>query len=279
MILGEFAVRNVTLTAQAAQPPDGEGKLRWVGTSWKMNKTLAEGLAFAEALSAAAPAIAGDVQPFVIPSFTAIREVKRVLAHTRVKIGAQNMHWEDEGAWTGEISPVMLQDCGVDLVELGHSERREHFGETDRTVGLKTAAALRHGLTPLICVGETLAERDGGRTGEVLAAQVEGALAFLTEAQRRAKILFAYEPVWAIGSKGVPATADYADRQQALIARLAGEILSQRPPVLYGGSVNAGNAVELILQPNIYGLFIGRAAWPPEGYLAILGLVARAIGK
>ena len=104
----------------------------WVGTSWKMNKTLSEGLAFAEKLAAFAPKIDTRIQPFVIPSFTAVRQVKAALAATRVKVGAQNMHWADAGAWTGEVSPVMLEDCGLDLIELGHSERREHFGETDR---------------------------------------------------------------------------------------------------------------------------------------------------
>ena len=112
------------------------------------------------------------IQPFVIPPFTAARQVKAALAETGVKVGAQNMHWEDHGAWTGEISPLMLKDCALDMVELGHSERREHFGETNRTVGLKTAAALRHGLLPLVCVGETLVERDAGRAEEVLREQV-----------------------------------------------------------------------------------------------------------
>ena len=133
----------------------------WVGTSWKMNKTLAEALAFAEALAAFVPGLDARIQPFVIPSFTAVREVKRALAATRVKVGAQNMHWADAGAWTGEVSPLQLRDCGLDLVELGHSERREHFGETDETVGRKTEAAVRHGLVPLICVGETLGRARG----------------------------------------------------------------------------------------------------------------------
>lgn len=248
----------------------------WVGTSWKMNKTLAEARAFAEMLGAVAPSVDARIEPFVIPPFTSIREVKQMLAATRVKVGAQNMHWEDAGAWTGEISPVMLQDCGADLVELGHSERREHFGETDRTVGLKTAAALRHGLIPLICVGETLAERDGGRTQEVLAVQVEGALAFLDEADGAAPILFAYEPVWAIGARGIPATADYADAQQAQIAALAGRILGRTPPVLYGGSVSSANAAELVAKSHIDGLFIGRSAWRPEGFVEILEIVAEA---
>ena len=129
-----------------------------------MNKTLAEARAFAEGLLGAGGARAiPRIQRFVIPPFTAVREVKAMLSATSVKVGAQNMHWADAGAWTGEISPPMLKDCGLDLVELGHSERREHFGETDETVGLKTQAAVRHGLIPLICVGETLRRTRAGR--------------------------------------------------------------------------------------------------------------------
>lgn len=249
----------------------------WVGTSWKMNKTLTEGLAFAEALAAFVPSLDARVQPFVIPSFTAVREVKAALAKTRVKVGAQNMHWADAGAWTGEVSPLQLRDCALDLVELGHSERREHFGETDETVGLKAEAAVRHGFVPLICVGETLAEREAGRAEEVLAAQTKGALAKLDAGQRTAEILLAYEPVWAIGDKGIPATSDYADHQQMLIKRAAAEVLNREPPVLYGGSVNPGNAAELVAQPHIDGLFIGRSAWAAEGYIDILGRVVATL--
>lgn len=249
----------------------------WVGTSWKMNKTLAEALAFAEILAGFIPGFDDRIQPFIIPPFTAVREVRHTLSRTRIKVGAQNMHWADAGAWTGEISPVMLSDCGLDLVELGHSERREHFGETDRTVGLKTAAAVKHGLIPLICVGETLAERESGQADAVLAAQVRGALQFLEGEAKGAKIVFAYEPVWAIGDKGIPASSDYADKQQALIKTIAGDLLPVTPPVLYGGSVNPGNAAELIGQPNIDGLFIGRSAWQAEGYIDILGRASAAI--
>lgn len=250
--------------------------LHWVGTSWKMNKTLAEGIAFAEALARAVPSVDDRLQPFVIPPFTLVREVKKALAGTRVKVGAQNMHWADAGAWTGEVSPPMLKDCGLDLVELGHSERREHFGETDRTVGLKAAAAVRHGLIPLICVGETLAERESGRAAEVLTAQVEGALSELEDAAS-AEIVFAYEPVWAIGERGIPASADYADHQQALIKRVAAGRLGTEVPVLYGGSVNPDNAAELIRQPHVDGLFIGRSAWQPEGYIDILARAGSAL--
>jgi triosephosphate isomerase len=249
----------------------------WVGTSWKMHKTLAEALAFSRELAAFLPDCDARIQPFVIPPFTALREVKLALAATRVKVGAQNMHWADAGAWTGEISPPMLTDCGLDLVELGHSERREHFGETDETVGLKVAAAVKHGLIPLICVGETLAEREAGRAEEVLEAQVRGALRLLEGNARAAEILLAYEPVWAIGERGIPATPDYANSRQALIRQIAARMLSAPPPVLYGGSVNPNNAAELTRQPNIDGLFVGRSAWQAQGYIDIVGRVAAAL--
>ncbi len=249
----------------------------WIGTSWKMNKTLAEALHFARGLAAADTARHPRIQRFVIPPFTAMREVKAMLAATSVKVGAQNMHWADAGAWTGEISPLMLRDCNLDLVELGHSERREFFNETDETVGLKTEAAIRHGLTPLICIGETLAQRQEGRAAEVLAAQVRGALGKLEGAQKSAPILLAYEPVWAIGVNGIPATSDYADARQAEIIAVAQEVLGRRIPCLYGGSVNPDNCAELVACPHIDGLFIGRSAWSVEGYLDILARSAAAI--
>lgn len=242
----------------------------WIGTSWKMNKTLAEAKSFASAIAAFLPECDSRVKPFIIPPFTAVRDIKQMLAGTRIKVGAQNMHWADHGAWTGEISPLMLKDCNLDLVELGHSERREYFGETNETVGRKTAAAVRHGLVPLICVGETLTERESGQAEEVLIAQVGGALQFLEGTEKSGQILFAYEPVWAIGEKGIPASSHYADIQHSLIKRIAAKILPVAPLVLYGGSVNAQNCAELISCPNIDGLFIGRSAWQAEGYIDIL---------
>jgi triosephosphate isomerase len=249
----------------------------WVGTSWKMNKTLAEALEFADALKAADGSCHPNVQRFVLPSYMAVREVKACLAGTSVKVGAQNMHWEDGGAWTGEVSPVMLTECNLDLVEIGHSERREFFNETDETVGLKTAAAIRHGLIPIVCIGETLAERQAGRADEVLKRQVDTALSKLSDAESTAKILIAYEPVWAIGAYGIPATIDYATERHDKIAAIAQAILGLRVPTLYGGSVSSGNAAELVKQPSIDGLFIGRAAWSVEGYLDILKRVAEAV--
>ena len=249
----------------------------WIGTSWKMNKTLAEAMVFAEALAAADGGRDERIQRFVIPSFTNVRQVKDVLAETSVKVGAQNMHWADQGAWTGEVSPLMLKDCNLDIVELGHSERREHFGETDETVGLKTEAAVRHGMIPLICIGETLPEREAGRAAEVLEQQVRGALSKLSDGQKSAEILLAYEPVWAIGENGIPATSEYADARQAEIIAVAQDVLGRKVPCLYGGSVNPGNCEELISCPHIDGLFIGRSAWNVEGYLDILAKCAAKI--
>ncbi|MEP2027656.1 MAG: triose-phosphate isomerase [Paracoccaceae bacterium] len=249
----------------------------WIGTSWKMNKTLAEAQVFASALALAEGSRDPRIQRFVIPPFTAVREVAAILAGTSVKTGAQNMHWDDAGAWTGEVSPVMLTDCGLDLVELGHSERRAHFGETDETVGLKTAAAIRNGLIPLICIGETLEEREAGRATEVLETQTQAAFAHLTPAHKSAPVLLAYEPVWAIGDGGIPATSDYADARQREIIAVAEDVLGRPIPCLYGGSVNPDNCEELIQCPHIDGLFIGRSAWKVDGYLNILAKCAAVI--
>lgn len=249
----------------------------WIGTSWKMNKVLAEAQEFARALSATDDDRDPRIQRFVIPSFPNVREVKQILAETSVRVGVQNMHWEDAGAWTGEVSPLMVKDCGADIVELGHSERRAFFGETDETVGLKVEAAVRHGMTPLICIGETLEDRDAGRATDVLAAQVRGALGNLSQSQKTNQILLAYEPVWAIGTHGIPATPDYAQARQAEIIEVAHSVLGRTISCLYGGSVNPENCVDFIQCPHIDGLFIGRSAWSVEGYLDILAKCAAKI--
>lgn len=246
----------------------------WIGTSWKMNKVLAEAETFARALATSDHERDPRIQRFVIPSFTNVRQVKQILAETSVKVGVQNMHWAEDGAWTGEVSPLMVKDCGADIVELGHSERRAHFGETDATVGLKTEAAVRHALVPLICIGETLAEREAGRARAVLETQVRAALSRLSQRQKSAPILLAYEPVWAIGDNGIPATSDYANARQAEIIAVAQSVLNRKVPCLYGGSVNPQNCEELIQCPHIDGLFIGRSAWKVEGYVDILNKCA-----
>jgi triosephosphate isomerase len=251
----------------------------WIGTSWKMNKNLVDALQFADALVADEKNYDPRIKRFVIPSFTNIREVKKVLVNTSVQVGAQNMHWMDEGAWTGEVSPLMLKECDVDIVELGHSERRQYFGETNETVGLKAATAVRHGFIPLICIGETLEERESGRAQEVLAEQVHAALTPIAKEILNAEVLLAYEPVWAIGVNGLPASSDYADARQAEIIKISKDILGRVVPCLYGGSVNAKNCQELIKCDHIDGLFIGRSAWNVDGYLDILSKCSSALKK
>jgi L-erythrulose 1-phosphate isomerase len=252
------------------------GKVPWIGTSWKMNKLRADALAFADRLAGHPLALAEVVQPFVIPPFPYIADVAARLAGTRVKVGAQNMHWQDTGAWTGEVSALMLRDCGATLVEIGHSERRSHFGETDDTVALKTEAALRHGLTALVCIGDTKSEYDAGETGAALARQVRALLSRVRPDQAH-KVIIAYEPVWSIGEGGIPATPQFANQQHIMIAGLVQALVGQRLPILYGGSVNAENCVALAQQSHIDGLFIGRAAWDVGGYTGILEAVTAAL--
>ena len=242
----------------------------WIGTSWKMNKTLTEAMEFTNGLINGLNDFDNNIQSFIIPPFTSARQVKQTLADTSVLVGAQNMHWEEKGAWTGEISPIMLKDCKLDIVELGHSERRTFFGETNETVGLKTKAALRHGLIPLICIGETLEERESGRADHVLETQVRAALELLQAEEKDKQILLAYEPIWAIGLDGVPATSGYADARHRKIIAIAREMLGQNVPCLYGGSVNPDNCAELMACKHIDGLFIGRSAWDVADYLNIL---------
>jgi triosephosphate isomerase len=252
--------------------------MKWIGTSWKMNKTLAEALEFADGLLAHPDPRLPQIQRFVIPPFTTARQVRERLAGSCVKVGAQTMHWADSGAWTGEISAPMLVDCGLDMVELGHSERRTHFGETDETVGLKVAAALRHGLIPLVCVGETLAEREAGLSEAVLIRQTRAALARI-DSSPAIPVLMAYEPVWAIGENGIPATTGYAEAMHNVIRETARSVIGQPLACLYGGSVNPENAADLAASTEIDGLFIGRSAWAVDGYLDILRRVTGALQK
>jgi triosephosphate isomerase len=255
-------------------PPDPLAGALWVGTSWKMNKTLAEAAAFVDALVAAD--IPAGLQPFVLPAHTALAHVRdRLPAGSPVLLGAQNAHWGPEGAGTGEISMRMAADAGARLVEMGHSERRASFGETDRTVALKAAAALRHGLLPLVCVGEPLEVRDAGGATDFVAAQVRAALSQVqpTEVGR---VLIAYEPIWAIGEHGRPASQDQIAPVMALIAAVASEVADGGSPLalLYGGGVHPDNAEELLTDPCTDGLFVGRAGWDVEGYLRLLRLCA-----
>ncbi len=247
-------------------------KIPWIGTSWKMNKLRAEAIAFANTLLSSPIAHTTAVQPFVIPPYPYIAEVAAVLNGTRVKVGAQNIHWSDNGAWTGEVSPSMVKDCGASIVELGHSERRTHFGETDETVALKVKAALSHGLIALVCIGDTRSEYDAGATAEVLARQTRFALKHVGKAAI-GNVVLAYEPVWSIGEGGTPADPDFADAQHKKLKSLTADMLGNSLPVVYGGSVNPQNCVGLAARPNIDGLFIGRSAWDAVGYLEIINSV------
>lgn len=237
----------------------------WIGTSWKMTKTLAEARAYAERLVGAE--WAEGLQPFVIPPATAIAAVAEILPPGGpVLVGAQDAHWQDEGAWTGEVSVPQVKDAGARLLEIGHSERRAHFAETDERVNLKVQAALRHGLLPLVCVGEDAAQRAAGAEVQVVTAQVRAALAGVPQS---AQLLLAYEPVWAIGQTGTPATPDQVRHVVAAIAAVAGPGRA----VLYGGSVSPGNAAALHAIPEVSGLFVGRAAWDVAGFLQLAELV------
>lgn len=247
-----------------------------LGTSWKMNKTLLEALDYCAVLARCLDAAAGAfIQPFVIPPFTLVREVSHAVAQQGINCltGVQNMHYADAGAWTGEISPAMVRDTGATLVELGHSERRHFFGENDADIQKKVQVALRNGLRPLVCVGDSAQEKAWGVSCETVTRQMKIALAGLDNAQVET-VIIAYEPVWAIGEGGTPASAQEAQTvhralRQALAERYGAET-AQRVALLYGGSVNPHNAGELILCPDIDGLFIGRAAWDAEGFCQLV---------
>jgi L-erythrulose 1-phosphate isomerase len=255
-----------------------KSKIPWIGTSWKMNKTRTSAVAFATALKSSPYANTDKLQTFVIPPFPYIAEVADALVGTKIKVGAQNMHWADHGAWTGEVSPLMLKDCGATLVELGHSERRTHFGETDETVALKTQAALKHGLIALVCIGDTREEFAAGRTAQALEKQVRALLKYVsTEAQD--KVLIAYEPVWSIGEGGTPASPEFANEQHIKISQLVVSITGHTLPILYGGSVNSENCMALAGQSHIDGLFIGRSAWDAMGYIGIMNAVVESLGE
>lgn len=251
-------------------------KIPWIGTSWKMNKVRAEAQAFANTLGTSPLSQSSAAQLFVIPPFPYIAEVAGILAGTYVKVGAQNMHWDDRGAWTGEISPLMVKDCGATIVELGHSERRTHFNETDETVALKVKAAVQHGLIALVCIGDTRPDYETGATSDVLVRQTRYALKHVGK-NSPGRVILAYEPVWSIGEGGIPADPDFANEEHRKLKALTAEIAGAPLPVLYGGSVNPQNCVALATRSHIDGLFIGRSAWDALGYLAIVDTVTRSL--
>ena len=250
----------------------------WLGTGWKMNKTRAQAAAYCATLQATPDLAAMPLQLFVLPPFTALAEVAAALADTPVLVGAQNCHWAEAGAWTGEISAGQVADCGASLVELGHSERRAHFAETDALVTAKVKAVLAAGLRPLVCVGETAEERDLDAASVTVARQARMALSGLAAADLD-RVLFAYEPVWAIGEGGEPATPAYAGAIHGVIKQAVTDLLGRAPAVLYGGGVNPENAAALAREPEIDGLFVGRAAWQAEGLLGLARQVTRVVAE
>jgi triosephosphate isomerase len=251
----------------------------WIGTSWKMNLTTGEALSYAEEILDLANACQPHLHTFIMPPFTALAAIGPTLARARVMLGAQNMHWESAGSFTGEVSASMLCELGVKLVEIGHAERRRYFGETDETVNRKVRCALDAGLTPLICVGETAPERDAGAAVEAVTRQTLLALAGVGS-QTVARCAIAYEPVWAIGATGTPSSPRDASLMArslrlAIAARFGSEA-ARGIPILYGGSVAAENAEAYAAEPEIDGLFVGRAALTPQGFLDIVGAASRA---
>ncbi len=246
----------------------------WVGTSWKMNKTLAEAAAFIDQLCSYP--VPQGLQPFVLPAHTSLASVRdRLPADSPILLGAQNAHWDPEGEGTGEISMRMAADAGAALMEIGHSERREHFGETDDTVSLKVVAALNHGLIPLICVGELRAVRDAGQAQKFVTEQVAAALSRVA-APRIGEVIIAYEPIWAIGPSGHVARPDEVAPVLAAISDFVGDISggSSARAILYGGSVNRDNAADLLSDPHAGGLFVGRAGWSASAFIDLLELCA-----
>jgi triosephosphate isomerase len=250
----------------------------WIGTGWKMNKLRADAVSFANTLKTSAIANTASAQTFVLPPFPYIAEVADILKHTRVRVGAQNMHWEEQGAWTGEISAPMINDCRATMVELGHSERRTFFNETDEAVALKVRTAVKHGLLALVCIGDTKAEYDAGQTADVLERQTRAALSHVGKSAA-GKVILAYEPVWSIGEGGVPADPDFANEQHQRIKAVTAAEGGAALPVLYGGSVNLQNCCALAGQPHIDGLFIGRAAWNAAGFIGIVEAVISNLGE
>lgn len=256
-------------------------KKLWVGTSWKMNKDAAQADAWASAVKPALSTCTRHIQPFVIPPFPYVSQVNKTFAESQMRIGMQNICWQDEGAFTGEISPLMAKDCGASIVEIGHSERRAMFGETDKTVNLKVHAALRHGLTPLVCVGDSLEEKRWNVSVESVVRQVKIAL-FSVPYEQLHEVIIAYEPVWAIGEQGVPATSQEAETMHAAIRHAIAEQFdvhaAEKMFILYGGSVNLSNAPKLLAQKNIDGVFVGRTAWDAKQYIELLTIAQRQSG-
>jgi len=242
-----------------------------VAGNWKMNKTIPEGVELAKAIANGLGDAAGNVEVVVCPTATALKSVSDAVSGV-IGVGAQNVYDQTSGAYTGEISAEMVLDTGATYVILGHSERRQYFGETDDSVNSKVKFALENGLRPIVCVGEKQEQREAGTTEDVVGAQVRACLAGLDGAQVSTCVL-AYEPVWAIGT-GLTATPEQAQEVHAfirgLVAEMVGSDVADGLRIQYGGSMKPANAAELLGQPDIDGGLIGGASLAPDSFLAIV---------
>jgi len=242
-----------------------------VAGNWKLHKTLAEATQTARDLKSR---LAGpqDCEVILAPVFTAIASVHEALAGSSIGLAGQNVYPQDQGAFTGEVSAPLLKDAGCSYCIVGHSERRHLFGETDAQVRTKIEALLGHGLKPIICVGETLEEREAGRTLEVVLAQVGSAVSGIEESSAK-DLMVAYEPVWAIGTGRTASPEDAQEVHQAIRAKISeslGAQVAQGLRILYGGSVKPANAGELMAQPDIDGALVGGASLQAESFAAII---------
>ncbi len=249
-----------------------------VAGNWKMNKSVKEAVSLAETVHREL-SDQRDVDVILSPPFTALQAVGEVLAEGQIKLSAQNMHWEKDGAYTGEVSAAMLRDLYCRYVILGHSERRSHFGETDEIVNRKASMALQSGLEPIICVGESLEQREADETMDVVETQLTAALAGLEN--QVAKINLAYEPVWAIGT-GLTATPRQAQEVHAhirsVLATLTDESASQAVRIQYGGSVKIENIVELLQQEDIDGALVGGASLEARTFVQMVLSLSEELG-
>lgn len=234
-----------------------------------MNKTIAEAVDLVEEIKV--NKLKDGVEVVLCTPFTALAAVKEAVEGTAIRVGAQNMHWEEWGAYTGEISPLMLKELGVDYVIIGHSERRQYFNESDESVNKKVIAALKHGIKPIVCVGESLEERESNKEKDVVRRQITKALEGL-KAEDVKNIVIAYEPIWAIGT-GKTASAEEANDMIAYIREIIGELygdLKDQIRIQYGGSVKANNIKELMAQSHIDGALVGGASLKAEDFVKLV---------
>ncbi|QDP41205.1 triose-phosphate isomerase [Radiobacillus deserti] len=242
-----------------------------IAGNWKMNKVRSEAVQFLEDTKGQVPSF-NEVESVICAPFPYLSELVQKAEGTPVKIAAQNMHFEENGAFTGEVSPVMLKDIGVTYVVLGHSERREYFAETDETVNKKVHAAFQHGLVPIVCVGETLEQRESNQTNQLVEGQVKKALEGLSEEQVKQTII-AYEPIWAIGT-GKTATSEQANEVCTHIRNVVKDVVSadaaEAVRIQYGGSVKPANVEELLAQSDIDGALVGGASLEADSFLKLV---------